>query len=64
MKTINAKNLKVNNIIMSGKYRFIVISTDRVTDKAITYTTNRLSPDPYDGNFFNRSLLDTKLTIE
>jgi len=63
MRTIRANQLKINDVIVRDKYSFKVIKIESVTNKAITYRTTRLTPDFYEGNFFNRNLLNTILTI-
>lgn len=48
---------KIDNIIVE------ITEIQKISDKAITYTTKRISPDYYDGNFFNRKSLNTEVPI-
>lgn len=60
---MKAKDLKPG---MKYKYENIIVEVtaiDKLTDKAITYRTKRISPDYYDGNFFNRKSLNTEVSI-
>jgi hypothetical protein len=60
---MKAKDLKPG---MRYRYDNIIVEVtaiQKITDKAITYTTKRISPDYYDGNFFNRKSLNTEVTI-
>ena len=61
--TTDAKYLQVGDKFRQGKSIQQVKSIDRVTDKAITFTTKRVYPDFYDGNFFVRKSLSTKVEI-
>jgi hypothetical protein len=58
-----AKNLKVGDRFQSTSSIQEVTEIISTTDKAITFRTKRISPCPYDGNFFNRKRLDTKIII-
>lgn len=66
MKTIEAKDLKVDNIIIEGGYIFKVIAIERITAKAITLRTERLRPNPYcpKRGFWRRHSLNTKIIIK
>ena len=58
-----AKNLKVGDKFYSGSSIQEVTKIEKLTDLAITFRTKRVSPDYYEGNFFNRKRLDTQLQI-
>ena len=36
---------------------------ERVSSKTITFRTERIAPNPYDGNFYQRPSLNTKFEI-
>ena len=40
-----------------------VTTIECISAKTITYRTKRISPDYYDGNFFNRKSLNTDILI-
>lgn len=54
-----AKTLKVGDRFQSISSIQEVTEITFVTDKAITFRTKRISPNPYDVNFFFRKRLDT-----
>jgi len=61
---IEAKNLKVgskyvsnNNIIQE------VTEIVKISEKTIEYRTKRIYPDIYEGNFFQRKKLTTKIEL-
>ena len=60
---MKAKDLKPGMRYRHDNVIVEVKMIERITDKAITYRTKRISPDFYDGNFFNRKSLDTEITI-
>jgi hypothetical protein len=61
--TTEAKNLKVGDRFFYNSSIQEVIEITIISDKAITFRTNRISPNPYEGNFFHRKRLNTKLEI-
>lgn len=62
---IEAKNLKVGDRYKSNTTSTIqeVIEIVNISDKAITYRTNRVFPDFYASNFPQRKRLNTKLEV-
>jgi len=62
--TTEAKNLKVGDKFQSISSIQEVTEITFVTDKAITFRTKRISPNPYDGNFFFRKRLNTKVEVQ
>lgn len=62
MKTV-AKNLKVGDRFKNGRTIQEVTKIVKVSDKAIELRTKRIFPDVYDGNFFARKRLTTKVEM-
>jgi hypothetical protein len=62
MKT-TAKNLKIGDKYKYGTTIQEVTKIVKISDKAIEYRTKRISPDIYDGNFFQRKRLSTKVEL-
>ena len=58
-----AQNLKIGDRFESISSIQEVIEITSITDKAITFRTKRISPNPYNGNFFFRKRLNTKIKI-
>ena len=63
MTTIEAKEIKVGTQFHSQSTIQEVVKIVSVTKKAITFLTKRIFPDYYEGNFFNRKSLNTKIEI-
>ena len=63
MKTIEAREIKVGMRFFNQATLQEVVKIISITEKAITFTTNRISPDYYEGGFFNRKRLGTKIEI-
>ena len=61
-KEIEAKDIKVGDTFYSGKTIQRVAKIASVTDKAITFYTDRIYPDFYPGAF-QRKQLKTKIKI-
>ena len=61
--TTEARNLKIGDRYKSGSTIQEVTSMIIISDKAIAYRTKRVSPDVYDGNFFQRKRLSTRIEI-
>jgi hypothetical protein len=62
MKT-EAKNLKIGDKYKSGSTIQEVTKIVKISERAIEYRTKRISPDVYDGDFFQRKRLNTKVEI-
>jgi len=62
MKT-DAKNLKVGDRFKNGRTIQEVTKIVKVSDKAIELRTKRIFPDEYDGNFFQRKILNREIEL-
>lgn len=61
--TIDAKDLKVNDIIIKSNIHLQVIEIESVSEKTITIRSRRVYPDLYDGRLFSRFSLNKQLKI-
>lgn len=60
---MEAKYLRIGHQYKSNGTIQEVINIEKITDKTITFRTNRIYPNPYNGNFFQRKQLNTKIEI-
>jgi hypothetical protein len=61
MSTIKAKDLQVGDRFFTHNGTIQeVIEIVKISSKTIEFKTNRISPNPYNGNFFNRPRLETE----
>jgi hypothetical protein len=60
---IEAKYLKVGYKYRADSTIQEVTNVIKVSDKTIEYRTKRIYPDIYDGNFFQRKKLNTKVEL-
>lgn len=58
-----AKNLNVGDQYKSGSTIQVVSKIIKVTKKTIEFRTNRISPDPYPGGFYQRKSLTTLVEV-
>lgn len=59
----DAKYLSKGDKYRVGNKIFEVSKIESITYKSITFRTNRIYPDFYKGNFFNRKSLISKIEI-
>lgn len=58
---MKAKDIKIGTKYRSGKTVQVVVSIEKITNTTIEYRTDRIFPDYYQGNFFNRKRLNTNI---
>lgn len=63
LKTIEAKDLKIGDKYYTGYSVQEVVKIVKISDKTIEFRTNRIYPDFYQGNFFQRPRLTTKFKL-
>ena len=63
MTQIQAKQLEVGMKYKSSSSIQEVTAIVKVSDKAIEYRTKRIAPDYYEGDFFQRKRLTTKIEL-
>ena len=60
---IEAKNLKVGSKYISNNTIQEVTEIVKISEKTIEYKTKRTYPNVYEGNFFQRKRLNTKIKL-